>query len=477
MECTGYEASLLDCPHISQHNCGHQEDVDDYFSNWMADVQGEEVATLHTDLGTAYSWQEAKDLCVAKGADLCSAKDYCPVSEGGYPASLLGVDSNADTWSPTSDKDNEWVSLTDIHGDYKSFCSSKTCNFGAAWTLHGQTSGLETEMYPSIREVMEATYKFVTDQPTEVVVIFITEEQQARPEKDKISMARSIEQTILDYQDKIVNQNTFSLTDPISKFVKAGRQIVITAAASIKNNMGAKAKDFVFTSSATNHMWGKVYGRTSGQMCGKLTALTAASFKSEKLNILPLSITPTATTIANAVAFGLANYDGDNLLEIAKVVNPKVALPYIKSLPADWAGVIYTDDVQRDIVDATISMNFPSGASKPVTPLTCVGLPCGINTDCGGDASVCDNRITIAPWLCKAPKAIGEQCSYDGTCASNYCFYSSLIFGECLCNDDGDCPVGSVCYVTKGSYSKNTCLIFAQKKALKSRASKRYDFF
>ena len=27
VSCVGSESSLVDCPHISRHNCGHNEDV------------------------------------------------------------------------------------------------------------------------------------------------------------------------------------------------------------------------------------------------------------------------------------------------------------------------------------------------------------------------------------------------------------------------------------------------------------------
>eukprot|EP00798_Chlamydomonas_sp_ICE-L_P013095 gene13095-3628_t len=49
------------------------------FSTPCADVPGSEV---YTDLLTDYSWQQAKDFCVTKGADLCQAKDYCPDGPG-----------------------------------------------------------------------------------------------------------------------------------------------------------------------------------------------------------------------------------------------------------------------------------------------------------------------------------------------------------------------------------------------------------
>eukprot|EP00798_Chlamydomonas_sp_ICE-L_P011797 gene11797-16073_t len=75
------------------------------------------------------SWQQAKEFCVSKGADLCKAEAYCPGGPGKPPSSTLSIDKKADIWSPTSDQDNEWVSLTDKFGDNR-LCATHCAKFG-----------------------------------------------------------------------------------------------------------------------------------------------------------------------------------------------------------------------------------------------------------------------------------------------------------------------------------------------------------
>eukprot|EP00798_Chlamydomonas_sp_ICE-L_P016422 gene16422-22636_t len=87
-------------------------------------IPGEIISSkVYTDL-KAYSWQQAKEFCVSKGADLCKAEAYCPGGPGKPPSSTLSIDKKADIWSPTSDQDNEWVSLTDKFGDNR-LCIAK----------------------------------------------------------------------------------------------------------------------------------------------------------------------------------------------------------------------------------------------------------------------------------------------------------------------------------------------------------------
>lgn len=149
---------------------------------------------------------------------------------------------------------------------------------------------------------------------------------------------------------------------------------------------------------------------------------------------MPIAITPDSDTMVEW-SVGL-DPDGGNLQEVGEVLNRLVLIPYVNSLPGDWTGVILADRVGAPECEGFVEALYSRSALKPQTDpiplrsiINCKNAPCNKNEDCGGNAPVCNKGGNV----CTAPRANGEGCTYDDSCASGHCTSSlwNMFWGQC----------------------------------------------
>jgi len=211
--------------------------------------------------------------------------------------------------------------------------------------------------------------------------------------------------------------------------------------------------------------WRDLNQQRTGALCGKLQSANAGKgffpYEPNQIQVVPVVVTPEAATIGLWIA-GAGDKDGSSLLEVARNNNKLVALPYVNSLPADWVGVLYFDGVGKDteLVTAVIMRSLQgSSDTVPGPPLSCTGTPCLKDTDCGGNAPLCNTAAVIGgDQTCEPKRGLGERCTYDGSCASGSCWAPMGVTGECQCQNDSQCSDGQICSKTKGIFTANACV-------------------